>query len=35
MLADFRKAMSEADFDADPSGKKLKALNAAIAAANL
>jgi hypothetical protein len=35
LLAEFRDAMSEADFDHDPTWKKLKALNAAIAAANI
>lgn len=35
LLAAFRDAMSKADLDADPTGNNLKALNAAIAAANL
>ena len=35
LLALFRKAMSDADPDADPKGEKLKALNDAVAAANL
>jgi hypothetical protein len=35
LLALLRKAMRDADQDADPSGKKLAALNAAIAAANV
>jgi hypothetical protein len=35
LLTLFRKAMSDADPDADPKGDKLKALNEAVAAANL
>jgi len=35
LLTLFRKAMSDADPDADPTGEKLKTLNAAVAAANL